>query len=304
MAKYIWKNAKEIDILHTFNWKKENYIWIMLYKFLNKNGKVYITMDSDERIKNNSMVNKGIKGRVKKFFLKKCDLISAETEDLASWLQQNWYENVKYVPLGIESCHKIGYEERENIICTVGRIGAYQKDTQTLLKAYKLIHDKIPNWKLKLIGPVQEDFKEYINKYIIENPGIGKNLEFTGAIFDREKLMYIYKKAKIFCLTSRYESYCLALHEAASKGCYIISSNIATAKELVDLIKYGDIFEIGNEEELATKILKACNNEGLLEENCNNIQEIVNQEFSWESVCRKAMYYIYGGTNGKYKKKI
>lgn len=299
VAKYIFRNAKEIDILHTFNWKKENYIWITLYKFLNKNGKVYITMDADERIKNSSMINKGIKRKIKMIFLKKCDLISAETEDLTKWLQKNWYENVKYVPLGIETCEKVGYKERENIICTVGRIGAYQKDTQTLLRAYKLIYKKIPNWKLRIVGPIQEDFKEYIDKYVKENPGIEKNIEFTGAIFERDKLMNIYKKAKIFCLTSRYESYCLALHEAASKGCYIISSNIATAKELVDLIQYGDIFEIRNEEELAIKILKACNNEILLEENCNNVQEIVNKEFSWESVCRRALYYIYGGKNGK-----
>ena len=290
---YIIKNAKNIDILHTFFWKKENYIWFSLYKFFNPKGKIYVTMDADERLKKDSMKNKGVKGRIKKAFLKKCDLISTETKEMHSWLKQNWYEEIKYIPYGVlTSREQIKYVNKENTILTVGRIGTYQKATEILLQAYEECYKQLGNWKLKIIGPIEDEFKQEINKYYEKNINIKDFVEFTGPIFDREKLMEEFEKAKIFCLTSRYESFGLVLSEAGSRGCYIISSDIPPARDLTDNEKYGTLFEIDNAKELSQKIVEICKNQEKIAKNCERVQSFINKDYSWKSVCKKALKYL------------
>ena len=83
--------------------------------------------------------------------------------------------------------------------------GAEQK--RKAFEAFKKSYPKLSNWKLKLIGPIEEEFKEYINNFYNENPNLKNIVEFTGPIYDRKQLADEYNKAKIFCLTSRYESF-------------------------------------------------------------------------------------------------
>lgn len=290
---FIIKNAKKIDILHTFFWKRENYLWFFIYKLLNKKGKIYVTMDVDGRAKKEELTQKGIKAKIRKRFLKMCDLISAETIELSDYLKENFYDDIKYIPYGVLPSNKdIDYSSKENTIITVGRIGTYQKATEILMEAYKNIYQDIPNWKLKIIGPIEEEFKEEISKFYKENPELSEIVEFTGAIYDRQKLMEEFEKAKIFCLTSRYESFGLVLSEAGSRGDYIISTNIAPARDLTDNEKYGTLFEIDNVEELSKKLKKVCNNEEKIENNCDKIQEFINKNYTWNAVCKKALIYL------------
>ena len=290
---FLLKNAKKIDIFHTFFWKKENYFWVFLYKLFNKKGKIYITMDCDERIMNNSMKNTGIKGKIKTYFLKKCDLISSETTEVHNWLKNNWYSNIKYIPYGVVECNnETNFKIKENTIITVGRIGTYQKATEVLLDAYKKAYSYIPNWKLKIIGPIKKEFEIEIEKLFKENPKLKSKIEFLGPVYDRNQLLEEYEKAKIFCLTSRYESFGLVLAEAANRGCYIISSNIAPAKDITDNAKYGTLFEVDNVEELTNKLKEICNDENKMKNNCNKVQKYIKDNFTWKKVCKKALNYL------------
>lgn len=290
---YIMKNAKKIDILHTFFWKKENYIWFFLYKLLNKHGKTYVTMDADERLKKESMKTKGLKGVIKTNILNKCNLISTETKEMHEWLKENWYKEIKYIPYGVlPPQQKINYDMKNNTIITVGRIGTYQKANEILLEAYKKIYKDIPNWNLKIIGPIQKKFEEYISRYYKENPDLESKVIFTGPIFERKKLMKEFEQAKIFCLTSRYESFGLVLSEAGSRGDYIVSTNIAPARDLTEGGKYGTLFEIDNIEELAKRLKEICDDDVKLKENCEEIQEFINTNYTWKVVCKKALNYL------------
>lgn len=290
---FIIKNAKKIDILHTFFWKKENYFWFFLYKFLNKKGKIYVTMDVDERAKNENLTKNGIKAKIRKKFLKMCDLISAETTEMYNFLKENWYDEIKYVPYGVLAANeKIYYNNKENTIITVGRIGTYQKATEILMEAYKNIYKDIPNWKVKIIGPIEEEFKKEINQYYKNYPNLKELVEFTGPIYDRKQLMLEFEKAKVFCLTSRYESFGLVLSEAGSRGDYIISTNIAPARDLTNCGEYGTLFKIDNVEELSNKLKQVCLNQEKINRNCKAIQKFININYTWEAVCKKALEYL------------
>ena len=133
---------------------------------------------------------------------------------------------------------------------------------------------------------------EHIKKIYEDEPKLKDVIEFKGPIFDRDKLMQEFSKAKIFCLTSRYESFGLVLSEAGSRGCYLISSNIPPARDLTDNQKYGALFEIDDSNELAEKLAEVCQNEIIIKENCEKIQNFINANYSWKNVCKMALKYL------------
>ena len=291
---YIFKNSKKIDVLNFYHFRKAFLIWAFVYKMLNKNGKVYLKLDANESIKNIKF-NKTFDSIFIKM-LKNIDLISVETTELHKWLNDNWPRKVEYIPSGfLADEHKkiIEFSKKENIILTVGRIGAEEKANHLLLNAFIKIYDKIPSWKLNFVGQVTDEFKEYADKLIGEDIELKERIRFTGHIVDMDKLNGQYEKAKIFCMTSLFESFGLVYVEALKNGCYIITSNVLSAKDITNDEKYGSIFQINDEEMLKKHLLKWCNNEEALKEQCTPIQEFAYENFSWDVIAKK----IYLGLN-------
>lgn len=295
-AIYLVNNAKKIDILHLFHFSRRSVLWTYIYKILNSKGKVYLKLDTNYSIKEktNPSLNK-IKSKIKNKVLKKYDLISVETVKVYEYLKCDWKINVQYIPNGFydyEQKKLVSYKEKQNIICTVGRIGTYEKATEILLEGFKLFAENTKSWKLRVIGPIEERFKKYIDDFMEKNPKLNGKIEFIGAIYDREKLEKEYIKAKVFCLTSRYESFGLVFLEAMKNGCYIISSNVDSANDITDYETYGSIFAVGSANELAESLIKNCNNDEKLNENCYAVQEYAYNKFYWPSICKKILRYL------------
>lgn len=287
---YLLKNAMNIDILQLYHLNSRTLNWVRIYKSINKEGKVYIKIDGDFNYKTIDFYNAFDKESID--LINECDLISIETKDLYNHINNNWPIKVEYIPNGFYTDNYskkdiINYDNKENIICTVGRLGTYQKATDVLMEAFALIADKIDNWKLKLIGPVEPAFEKYINEFLCRYPYLEDKIIITGEITNRVKLDEEYKRAKIFCLPSRWESFGIVLAEAISRGCYPIISNIEPADDITDNKKYGDIFEVNNVHSLALSIIKACNDEQLLRKVCNDVQNYAYEKFNWVKICGK-----------------
>ena len=273
---YLVKNSLDIDILQVYHLIDRTFNWINIYKQLNPNGKVYLKLDASEYITTMA--------------LKKCDLITVETKSLYYYLIDKWPLDVKYVPNGFydkDERKTVPYEMKENVICTVGRIGTHQKATEILLKAFIMSADKIENWKLKIIGPVEEEFKGYINQVFTRFPQYRERIIFTGAISDKALLENEYKKAKIFCLTSRYEGFPLVFGEAIKNGCFIISTRLSPAWDITNNKQFGDLFEIDNVDQLANMLEKYCNDGARLQKACIEVQEFAYKKFHWTKICSK-----------------
>jgi glycosyltransferase involved in cell wall biosynthesis len=280
---YIIENAKSIDILQFYHVTANNINWINKYKELNPEGKVYIKLDAGLE------ADYLILDEYLKYTFSLCSLISIEVKYLAEYLTKKWGVKVEYIPNGwydFESYKQVSYEEKENIICTVGRIGAYEKGSDMLLEAFKLVAEAIPDWSLRLIGPIVPPFDKFIEDYFIKNPELKKRVIFTDYISDRNALAKEYRKAKIFCFPSRFESFGIVLVEASRYGCYIITSSIPAAKDLTKEETYGSIFKIGDTEELARLLKISCSNEILLKENVERSQQFSKENFNWIELCR------------------
>lgn len=282
--RYIIENAKDIDVLQLFHLSKRSLNWIYIYKKLNPKGKVYLKLDACVQMKQ-TVFNDTITG-----ILKLCDIISVECRQLYDYFNENWPVRVEYIPNGFYDHGRrrpVLYEEKENIICTVGRIGAAVKANHILMEAFKYIAPILPDWKLKLIGPVEDSFKDYLKKFFDENKDIADRVILTGEITDKSVLDGEYRKAKIFCLTSYFEGFPLVFCEAVKNGCYIISTDLVPAFDITDNQKLGDLFDYGNIPKLSGLLVNICSNEQKLRECCTAIQNFAYDNYYWVDICKK-----------------
>ena len=132
---YLNEYAKEIDVLHVFHLEERTLQWIVLYKSLNPQGKVYLKLDANIFSKNVQLHESVVQ------VLKLCNLISVETIHLYQYLNDTWPVPVEYVPNGFYDFYgtrRVEWKEKENSICTVGRIGAPVKANEVLLAAFRI----------------------------------------------------------------------------------------------------------------------------------------------------------------------
>jgi glycosyltransferase involved in cell wall biosynthesis len=293
--RYLRKNAKEIDVLQVFHVTLYSVFYAFTYKLLNPKGKLYIKLDCSyklvERIE-------GLNFWMFKFlnaYLSKADLISVEQKALYEILIKllpKQKSKLINIPNGVDYDYldrvDISYDfsAKEDIILQVARVGAPEKNTELLLEAFKRIKDiETSTWKLVLVGPVEKGFEAYLKKYFEENPALKQKVILRGNIIDRKKIFEEYKRAKIFCLSSDFESFGIALIEAAALGDVIVTTDVGIAKELVEQ-KNGAVVPVKDANSLAEALstfIKAEN----LDLHSYNTYRLCKEKFDWNDIIEK-----------------
>lgn len=269
--------ARKINVLFLVHTSLSNMITTVLFKKINPKGKVIIMGDLDERLaqnlsEHNYVYSKGIKGWVKKkivdSFFKNLDVLTVAPNEVFSIFQEMFHRNGWK---GIVQCYpcldeelfnqlaltRKSFDEKENIMITVGRIGSYQKNTDMLLNALSKIDLK--DWKFYFIGPLTDSFntssesnyKKHIEQFYLENPFLEGRVIFTGPVYDPKEIYEYYLRAKVFVLTSRYEGFANVLSEAAALGCYIVSTDVGGASLVSNDWQFGTKVNQENDDELA-----------------------------------------------------
>jgi len=289
---YIIRNAKKIDILHTFHTRRTPLL--ALYKFLNKNGISYLKLDADFR--SIKKLHDKSKKRIDaeffffKTFLKFVDVVSAESEEIAQKFSKIMGIEVLRLPNGFydwTEVKKINALEKQNIILTVGRLGTEQKATEDLVDAFVAARKLIPTWVLHLVGPCEKWFEQYVDKLMKEFPDLKDRIVLKGPINDIAALNEEYKKAKVFCLPSRWESFGIVNVEALSLGCYLLlSDQIPPAREFTNNGEFGAVFPSDNKEALAELLIKVCASLENEKSIFSKIQEYAFEKFCWPKICK------------------
>ncbi|MDR2593217.1 MAG: glycosyltransferase [Fibromonadaceae bacterium] len=290
--KFIIKNARKIDVLQFYH--EQTKVIAFLYKMLNPKGIVYVKTDRNLLALQKSMPEKV---KLKHILFKpiynffRPNLYTIETTacyELQKKLIPKMANRLQILPNGIDfhQLKELGFEhpkktDKENIIITVGRIGAFPKNNEMMLEALNGLDLK--DWRFVLIGPIYDEtnIKFDIEQFYLNNPSLKDKVIFTGGIYDKKELYSWYKKASVFCLTSEWESWCLSLSDAIYFGCEIISTNVGCFDDITN-------------NDFGYKIEKANDLRILLEKIVNgqintlqNFEKIIerSKEFDWHSIC-------------------
>ena len=182
-------------------------------------------------------------------------------------------------PLSLQPVKELPH--KENIVLAAGRIGGwYAKGFDVLLQTWSKIQDssskiKDSSWWLKIAGAGKKESFEYLMNLLPdgnwthnEDDNDNENwlwrsekyhIEFLGFQKDMESL---YKKSKIFVLSSRYEGFGLVLIEAMSQGCACVACDYKGRQhEIIQNENQGLCCEPDNVEELADAIQKMISDE-------------------------------------------
>ena len=159
--------------------------------------------------------------------------------------------NIKALPNPIISSQKDFFykeENKENTILYVGKIITKQKRFYSLLNIWSKLQDKLPDYKLEILGGGAElsYYKEKAKKMGLQR------LKFHGV----KKPDEFYQKAKILCMTSTYEGFGMVLVEAMQYGCVPFAFNSFSAlQDIINNNVNGFSIKPFDENEYADKII-------------------------------------------------
>jgi len=126
------------------------------------------------------------------------------------------------------SISRIPFKEPSKLIGTVARI-TEQKDYETLLKAFQLIHKVHPEFKLQIVGV---GHLEERMRALSRELGIEESIDWIGKVSDPNEYIVNWD---VFVLTSLYEGFGLVLLEAMSVGVPIVASMNSAIPEVLGL---------------------------------------------------------------------
>lgn len=177
-------------------------------------------------------------------------LVSLELQKFYARKLNNSKCTCVYIPNSIESIPTKWASLTKKSFVSVGRLSP-EKGYLDLLKLYKLIKKKYPDWKLNIIGDGPE--RENLEKYIKDN-----NLEDNVILHGFQGKDYIdnvLHNSSIYLMTSYTESFGIVLIEAMSHGVPCVAFDSAEgAREIINSGENGYLIKNRNFNAMLMKI--------------------------------------------------
>lgn len=290
-VRYVSEHYAEIDLLCLFGARGEYMELVPAYKTLRPDGIIYMKLDSNIEWANSlPLFHEPFAA-----FMDQCDIISCEARRLQAFVYKKWQRPVEYIPNGVyyplyPEAADVRFEDKENMILTVGRLGTAQKNTQALLYAYALAFLKLEEpWELVLVGSVTPKFQEAYEDFCEQFPPIASHVHLTGNIADKAVLYQYYKKAKIFALPSRLEGGSPnVFSEAAIFGCTVVCTGVDAAADMTDDGRVGRVCQDPEDfEGFSRALLSLCHDPDYLARNFHEMRTYMREFFDYERLAKK-----------------
>ena len=281
--RYMEEHAGDIDILAVYGMYPINYSLARIYKRLNPNGRIYLALDA-----NLSWMDRiNIRDERVAFLPANADVIGSSGRYMQEHLNRKWPWRVEHFSNGyfhpwVKDVPP-EFEKKENIILTVARVGIYEKANDVMLDAFVRVADRIPDWKLRIVGGVDPAFEPVVRWFYETFPKMRDRVEFAGQINDKEELCEEYRRAKIFTLTSRKEGTPNVISEALHLGCALAITKIDEWREAIDDGNCGMAVSIDDSEAISGMYLEMCQNEDRLRRMCENSYNYAVEHYSMEN---------------------
>ncbi len=190
---------------------------------------------------------------------KKMNYLVTVSKELELFYEQYLGKKVYYIPNCLDNIpSKLSKLDSLNII-SVGRLSK-EKAFDDLLRLFKKVSQKHPNWHLNIVG----DGMEKNNLLdLAKELKLGDKVTFHG-YQDKDYINDLLLDSSIYVMTSITESFGLVLIEAMSYGVPVLSYTSAQgANEIIDDGKNGYLIKDRNEDEMISKIDLLINDEKL-----------------------------------------
>ena len=178
----------------------------------------------------------------------------------------NSCENVPEVPL----------IEKEKITI----MAAYFNDNKApdlLLKAWKSIHNKFPDWTIYMLG--NGEVKRF--QSLAEKMGLSDSVKFTGYVEGKEKTDY-FRKASILCMCSYEEGFPMVILEAWAYGICAVTTPVGGLPDVLEDDKNACVFDFGDWRQLANKLEFLMSKQEKREEIAKYARAFIYENFSIE----------------------
>lgn len=302
-VKYLFKNAKDIDVFNLYFAKSESLVYGLIYKWLNPKGCLYIKLDANlDMIREarscyyptRNLLRKLFNAIFVPLFFKKVDLFTVEQKEglaLAREFHPEYAEKFVYLPNGISETflengmNPRAYDAKENIILFVGRVGIYEKNNEMLLEALESV--ELKEWKVVFVGPIDDAFTPRINAFYDANPDKKEQVLFTGPEYDRVRLAEWFDRAKVFCLTSRRESFGIVMIEAMLYNNYIVTTDVSSADDITDSGRLGRVVKRGDVTGLSRTLQELVDQPELVQTQYGKAREYVMENFVWSQLAAR-----------------
>ncbi|MFQ6135701.1 MAG: glycosyltransferase family 4 protein [Candidatus Hydrothermarchaeales archaeon] len=266
------KNA-DFDAIHAHYAVPQGLLGVILKK-VGKKPLVVTLHGSDVTILSRNIFTRPII----KYVLKNADKIITVSEFLRDEVLNLGIKKEKVTTIYAGVSADVGDRESKIDGETVAFIGALvrQKGVDILIRAFKMVKERLPKAKLIIIGDGKErsSLEELAKDLRLED------VQFRGYYGE---LKGIFGESSLLVLPSREEGFGLVLLEAMNHGVPIIASRIGGIKEIVQNGYNGILVQKENPGELSRAIVKILEDEELRTKLTRNGREFVKR-FSWEKM--------------------
>ena len=166
-------------------------------------------------------------------------------------------------------------------ILYLGRIKKY-KSIQHLIQAFAKVKQKVPNAYLMIVGA--GDYLEQL-KTLSRSLGLQDDVEFPGFVSSADKVERM-RRAYVSVLPSLKEGWGLTNIESNSVGTTVVAANVPGLRDSVRDGETGFLYEHGNIDELADKLINILTDEQLrhkLEQGALKWAE----QFNWDNAAKQ-----------------
>jgi phosphatidylinositol alpha-mannosyltransferase len=157
-----------------------------------------------------------------------------------------------YHPQRFEVAPPAKSETTDGAILFAGRLSR-NKGADIFINAFSKLLKERPELKAVVVG----DGKEKDSLIDLSNKlGLQKSVTFLP-LCDRASLLVQIRNCRVFCVSSRSESFCITLAEAVALGATVVAPNMGGPREILEYGKHGHLFKSEDSADLARMLKRA-----------------------------------------------
>ena len=180
----------------------------------------------------------------------------------------------------VEKVPEVKPEEKRPIIM----MAAYLNDNKApdvLLKAWKKLEAKYPQWKVEILGNGEvERFRR-----MAEEMGLKERVDFKGYVTGMEKEA-LFRETSIYCMCSYEEGFPMVVLEAWMHGMALVTTPVGGLPDVLEEGRNALTFPFGDADALAEQLERLMADEDLRKQIAGFSRRFAVQHFSTEEISR------------------